>query len=438
MSLPTIMGFLCTIVFIVLVYKEIVNVQWAFMLIPVVGALLLGYGFPDIAGWVVAGAQGNAKMTVLAVFAVMLFATMNDVGVFDDIVDFIVKKFSGSTVMVFIAGFLVATISSLDGAAPSTVLVTVAAMLPVFKKSKIRPICLGFVMTVVIGACCLFPWSGMNLSYGAALGTSSYDAFVFTKWCALFGYAVAAGLTVIVALREKKRIDAGLNDYLLEEATAGTSAKAKYTNRQIKMRPVNLLIVAAYIVIGFTSLIDPALNSMICCALAFVVNYKNAREQQAALRRAAPMALVVGGLFMVSGGYTKILQGTGMMDGMVNAMLSILPSSLSGNLHVILAFIAVPFVFLFGSTPFIYGIIPVVGGVVMGVAPEITNTMIHAAMASGTAPYLLCCASAPAMYLMLDQLGGIKLSDYAKFTLPWAWIQGMAMAAFGLLLGFFT
>lgn len=257
------------------------------------------------------------------------------------------------------------------------------------------------------------------------------------------GYGFSLFSTLCVAAREKKRIAAGLNDYLTKEnddsntATAETSIVSKYNGHHLKMRPINLCLMLILLICFFTGWVDSTIVAMVCTALAFVINYPNSNCQHKAFRACAPMALMIGGLFLAAGPYTQIMNGTGMMHNMVNTALKIVPNFAVGSLHIILALLSVPIVFIMGSYPFIYGVSPIVAGMVSESA-GITAVQVHSTLISGMGPYLLCCIDAPAMYLLLDLLGGISLKDYAKFTLPWMWAQGIVMLASGLMFGCFA
>ena len=434
--LLTVMGFAVIILFMFLVIREVVNVQFAFILLPITAALICGFSLTQIRDWILAGLQANAYMVGLIVFIIPFFLVMNHAGVFDGIIDFVTRKFSRSTVLICVAGWVVATLSSLDGVAASTVLVTASTMLPIYKKARIRPIVLGFEMACVMASMGAFPWSGNNLAISAALGTSTHDVFLLIFPAIIVGYITGFLLTLALAAREERRIKNGLNDYLLVETDGIRRANAEYTPRQLKMRPLNLTLVAVLLICFFTGLVDSVVICMICCSIAFLLNYPNAAEQQKALRSFAPMALVVAGLFMGAGCYTQIMQGTGMMDAVVDTLLNLVPSCLADIMYLILSFISIPLAFFMGSEPVVYGIMPVVANISAS-SGGITMLQAHAAYISAYSGEILCCATAPSMYLMLDMLGGIKLKDFGKFSLGWLWGIGCLMLIITLVTSHF-
>lgn len=66
---------------------------------------------------------------------------MNDVGMFDPLMNFLAKKAGNNIVLVTIATGIIATIAHLDGTTAGTCLITVPAMLPLYKNSTSVPWC---------------------------------------------------------------------------------------------------------------------------------------------------------------------------------------------------------------------------------------------------------------------------------------------------------
>jgi len=428
-TIITIVGFLVTIAFVYLVFTEKMNVQFAFIVIPILGALVLGHSFTEIKDWVISGVTSNAGTVAYAIFLLLFFQTMNHAGAFDDITNFIVKKFEKNLLMICIAGWLVATVTTLDGAAPSTVVVTIPAMLPIYKKMKIRPLFLGFQVALVCGTLSVVPWSGYNLQYAAALGTDVSSVFYQNGMAPamIVGYVVAFVFMLIMAKQEIKRIETGKNDFLLAEVAAETATVAStVTTRQKKVRPINLVLIVFLLVCLFTGWINATLVAMIACGLAFVINYPDSKSQQRALQAGAPAALTVAGLFIAAGPYSQIMSQTGMMGGMVNALLSLFPTSVAGILHILLSCIMVPVTFLIGQSTIIYGISPVLANMA-NAASGVTLETFHAVAGTAISPNLLASTTAPAQYMMLDLLGGVKLKDHAKYSLVWLWAVSIVM-----------
>lgn len=70
---------------------------------------------------------------------------------------------------------------ALDGDGASTFLITISALLPVYKRLGMRPLVLAGVVCLGAGVMNMVPWGGPTARAMAALHLSSSDMFIF-KW----------------------------------------------------------------------------------------------------------------------------------------------------------------------------------------------------------------------------------------------------------------
>ena len=76
--------------------------------------------------------------------------------------------------------------------------------------------------------------------------------------------------------------------------------------------------------------------------LALLINYHTQKEQGQIVRKHSATMLAPAILFMGIGIMVGILNGTGMVTAMVDAVLSVVPSSLTRYIHIIYAIIILP------------------------------------------------------------------------------------------------
>ena len=143
------------------------------LLIPIACGLYTGnFSLKDMSACITGGIQNTASLGIMAAFAVLYF-TMNDLGVFDVIVNFITRHIGNHIYPVLVATFFVSIASHLDGQAPSTILVTIPAMYPFFKKLKIRPQILAYILSLAVGIWNFLPWGAVNLTNSVVMGLES-------------------------------------------------------------------------------------------------------------------------------------------------------------------------------------------------------------------------------------------------------------------------
>lgn len=420
----------------ILIFKEICSPFMAFLIISILSALILGYGNADLQNWFVEGAKGQAKTIALVIFCISFFYIENEVGAFDDIVDWIVKKFGGKPLYIMIAGWLVATLSTLDGRSASTILVTVPAMLPVYKKAKIRPLFLCFQIASVMGVMGIVPWSQVNLLNASQLGVDGYATFASHGLLTvmLLSWVISFALMLVYGTFEIKRIRAGKNDYLVGDLDAGPGARVdQVTDRQKKMRPFNFVLIIALIVCLFTGLVTDVVASALALVLVLLINY-DGKTMRKAFSKCAPMCLGSISIILCVGIWMQVFRGTGMMSALVDSLMALLPASLVKYAHIIFALIKTPVDF-FLCNSLAMSVVPVVGDLVT-TAGACSMEAAHAMITCVSACGMVCCASAAYQFVLLDMAGGVSLKDHAKYALPRMSLQAVIMTLIMVVFGY--
>lgn len=72
-----------------------------FVVLPILGAVINGYGLTDIAGFIKDGVSTTWSMAALFVFVVTYFGLMTDVGMFDKLVQKLIRIADGHVLGIF-------------------------------------------------------------------------------------------------------------------------------------------------------------------------------------------------------------------------------------------------------------------------------------------------------------------------------------------------
>ncbi len=155
-----IVGFLMIIIIVWALMKAKANPVPIFVIVPIIAALICGFTPVQIFGFVKAGVSKTWSTAVLFIFSIVYFSMMGDVGLFDPMVNWLVKKAGSNIVLVTVATACIAVVSHLDGALASTLLITIPAMLPLYKKLHIRPVVLCCIIGAAMSIMNLLPWGG--------------------------------------------------------------------------------------------------------------------------------------------------------------------------------------------------------------------------------------------------------------------------------------
>lgn len=130
MSTLAIIGFILMAVLMYVLIKEKMAPPLAFILLPLIAAMTAGFNLEEISGFISTGMKTMLSTAILFIFSISYFTMMSDAGLFDPIINFLIKKAGKSTVTIFIAILLTTFVAHLDGSGATTFLIVVPAFLP--------------------------------------------------------------------------------------------------------------------------------------------------------------------------------------------------------------------------------------------------------------------------------------------------------------------
>lgn len=429
-------GIVSLIIIMVMIFKKICPVYVTFLLVLMILPFLLGYGFEDLGTWFADGLAGQANLIGLVICCVPFFFIQNELGTYDGVVNFIIKKLGHKPMLIMVAGWLVATLGAISANSAAMLMIAVPALLPLYKRSKIRSAMLATQLAVMMGPMGLVPWGSPNMYRSSLLGVDGASIYVSSGLCyaTIFGYIFGFCTTMIMGYFEYKRILSGANDYLLEGLEDGAKAvERNLTPRQKKMRPVNLLLVLILISAFLLNWVNYLVASFILTAVLLVLNYENESQMGKIFTKCAPMVLGLMACFVAVGGFLQMFRGTGIIDALTQLLINAVPDSMMKYLGYIFACVYTPGDFFLCNT------------LAVGVMPIVANTIVTAGVCSASAAHammmtcansgVLCCISSANQYLLLD-MTGVELKEHVKRTLPLVSLQSIAQATFLLVAGY--
>jgi CitMHS family citrate-Mg2+:H+ or citrate-Ca2+:H+ symporter len=285
-------------------------------------------------------------------------------------VNLLVKMAKTNVVLVTIATAIIAILGHLDGALASTLLITIPAMLPVYKRLNMRPL----VLLVIIGAAMsimnLLPWGG-PVARTAAIAKVDINAF----WAELIPLQIVIlGVVLLFAafmgVVEKRRgagLPAGAEFNLAAETIDPKIAALK----RPKLVWFNCLLTLGIVSLLCFTKIPMYAAFMLGLSIALVVNFPNAKDQAARFKAHAGEALPMASILLGAGVFLGVLTGTKMIDAMASTLINIIPDALGPYLHVIMGLTAVPVGMVLGTDSFFFGLVPLAmqAGAKFGIDP---------------------------------------------------------------------
>ena len=101
--LLAITGFIMIFLIIYLLLQTKANPTAIFVIVPIVCAVVCGFDFTQISEFMKKGVATTMPVAVLFIFSIVYFSIMSEVGLFDPLVDFLVKRAGSNVVMVTVA-----------------------------------------------------------------------------------------------------------------------------------------------------------------------------------------------------------------------------------------------------------------------------------------------------------------------------------------------
>ena len=155
-----IVGFVMVIALVYCLITKKLLPPIAFVLFPVIAALICGFSITDIGTYAGKGISGMVSTVSLFVFSISFFSLMSDAGIFDIIVNRLTKAAGKNITAIMIATALIAVVGHLDGSGATTYIITTTAMLPIFKRMNLDKRALMLITSLAIGVMNLVPWGG--------------------------------------------------------------------------------------------------------------------------------------------------------------------------------------------------------------------------------------------------------------------------------------
>ena len=344
-------------------------------------------------------------------------------------------KVGNNVVGVALMTCLIAIIGHLDGGGASTFLITIPAMLPVYKRLHMRRETLLLICVTAMGVMNLMPWGGPTMRAANVIEMEPNDLWFQLMPMQIVGLVLAVGTAIFWGLQEKKRI-AKLGDAIVAEDAGKYDDSDDGKKDEALARPqnfiFNVILTLAVIIVLVLDIFPSYYVFMVGCALGILVNYRGKKLHNSIIKSHASAGLSMASTILCAGVFLGVLSKSGIMEKMAVVMASFIPASLGRFLPIIIGILSVPLALLFDTDSYFYGLLPVL----VSVGNQFGVNPAHIAIAM-----VVCrnCATfispvAPATYLGIG-LAGVEIKDHIKYCFGWQWGVSIVCLVAGLILG---
>lgn len=453
-----ILGFLTIISIVYVLFQSKTLPSIAFILFPSILAVILVIGgyftIPDIGELVKGGFKSTGPTAALFVFSVLYFGIMGDVGLFDVIINALMKLVGDSVIGVTLMTAVIALIGHLDGGGASTFCILVPAMLPVYKKMHMRPTTLLRIAVLAMGVLNLMPWAGPTMRAASVLGIEAGQLWRTLIPIQIFGIILCLAHAVLAGFQERAR-GAGLNGKLAQTEGVVEVSQAEAAQASDLARPklfiFNLLLTFAVIALLVWDQFPSYLPFMLGVAVAIMVNYPGQKMQKQIINSHAGPALMMCSTLMGAAVLMGILVYGFDVEGaaviakpgiemtipsvvtcMANIIKMILPAALGTHLPLVIGILSVPLALAFDTDSYFYGMLPIMIAIGASFGIEALPVAVAMVVCRNCATFIS--PMVPATLLGIG-LADVDIKDHIKASFLYVWAFSIICMIFAILLG---
>ena len=423
------LGFSTIVVFLLLVITKRLSVLLSLILVPILFALLGGFAPRELGEMIVAGIKQVAPTGILLIFAVLYFALMIDTGLFDPVIAAIVRFVKGDPLKIAIGTALLTMLVHLDGDGTATFMITVSALLPIYKRLGMNRLLLPCIVALSAGVMHLVPWSGTMARAMNVMQTDASNLLVPILPSMIGGILWVLAVAYYLGRKERKRIGmVQLHYNHLQELS-----EKQISIRRQKFFWANAAITVILVVVLIMALLPAPAVFIIGFAVALLINYPSQTEQRRRMSDHAGNVFFVSIMIFGAGVFSGILTGTKMIDAMAGALVSLIPQQHANLLPTLVGVTSMPLSLAFTPDAYYFGVLPVLKNTMMHFGKDAIEVGRAAVLGQMTVGFPLSPLTASTFVLI--GLSEVELSDHQKFTFKWAFCTTIIMTIISLLTG---
>ena len=439
-TMLAVLGFATVITIIVLLLRNVTVPALAFVGVSTVTTAILvatkTFTIKEMGEFIQAGVEGVHGTAALFIFSVLFFGIMTDAGMFDKIIGKLMKKVGSNVIGVAVMTCLIAMIAHLDGAGAATFLITVPAMLPVYKRLGMRPTTLMLICVSAMGVMNLLPWGGPTMRAATVLGIEPNKLWLQILPMQIVGIIIALATAFIWGTIEKRR-GAGTEEVMAKAALEIQEEEEEAGVKESDLaRPQNFIFNLILTLVVIVCLIFVKVPSyyvfMIGCVIALFVNYPGAKLQNKIIKSHSGPAIMMASTILSAGVFLGVMEQSEIMMHMANVLAGLIPQSMGRFLPVVIGLLAVPLTLLFDTDSFFFGLMPILISIAGEFGVEAAHIAIVMVVCRNCATFIS--PVVPATFLGIG-LAGVEIKDHIKRCFFWIWGVSIICLISGLILG---
>ncbi|GAA1192114.1 CitMHS family transporter [Prauserella alba] len=450
--------------------------------IPTVGAFLAGFNAQEIGEFFESGLASVLNVAVMLVFAILFFGIMNDVRLFNPMINLMVRISRGNVVGVAMITVIIGVVCHLDGSGATSYLIAIPALLPLYKRLGMSPYLLMLLLSTSMAILNMLPWGGPVGRAAASTGHDPIELWQGLIPLQIVGVVMLLGTAALLGLRENRRIaratpvaepelalagtpstgsggDIGGADPLSGGSPAARTPSADGADgadrrgeasdggsdgggdgdgraQAVAGKPYrpwfNGLLVVGLLGVLVADVLPAGLVFMLGLSAALVVNYPKVPEQMERIRAHGGGALGTGAIILAAGCFLGVLEESGMLESLATDLIALLPESVVPLLHLIVGVLGMPLELALSTDAHYFALLPLVHDAAtqlgVGSATVVYAVLIGNVIGTYVSPF-------NASVWLGVGLAGVDMGKHIRYSFLPMWGFSLAMLVVAVPLG---
>ncbi|MBD5165248.1 SLC13 family permease [Helicobacter sp.] len=371
------------------------------------------------------GISSVSSTAVLFIFAILFFGLLNEAGVFNTMINYLLKFSKNNVYSICILTVVISVVVHLDGSGASSFLIVIPAMLPIYEKLGMRKTTLMTIMAISLGVMNLLPWGGPTLRAATIINTEANEIWHQLIPIQITGLFLALGVAILLARQEIQRgagnIASNENFHQLELGEHHTS------NRFF----LNILLLLSILVLLIANIFPSYFLFMLGFCFALFINYPKLEVAQKLIDKYSKSAILMATTLFGAGILIGVFDKTGIMKVMANVILEILPDWALILIPLIVGISAVPMALIFCTDSYFFGIMPIVVGITSALGIDPMSIAIIMVVARNCATFISPVVPAT---LLGCGISGVSIKEHISKSFFWVWGVSLICLSVGAML----